>query len=117
MALELRVQVIEHDSGLHPRRARGYVELEQFVQMLAVIDDERCAHGLTALRGARATRQDRHVRVRGDRECRERIALVQRHDDAERLDLVNRCIGRVAAARERVEEHFAFELLGETRLQ
>ncbi len=117
MALELRIQVIEHDSRLDPGRAPGHVELEQLVQVLAVIDYEGCADGLTALRGSRAARQDRYVRVRGNRKRGQRIAFVPRYDDAERLDLVNRGIGRVTAARKRVEEHFAFELLLETRLQ
>ena len=78
--------------------------------MPAVVDDERLAHGLTALGTAGAARQYRHVRIRGDRKRRQGLVFIARHHDAERIDLVDRGIGGIAAAGKRVEQHVAVEL-------
>jgi hypothetical protein len=104
---EVRIELVEHDTRLHGHRARGRVKLDDPVEMLRVIDDERCAHGLAALRGAAAARQNRHAFLDGDAESRERVFLAPRHHHADRLDLVDRRVGCVAPARCRVEQHVA----------
>ena len=40
-----------------------------------------------------------------------------RHDDADRLDLIDRRIGAVAPAREAIEQHFAVDLPAQLRLE
>ena len=69
--------------------------------------DQRAADRLAALRGAAAARQHRHALLARDRERRLDVVRVARHDDADRLDLVDRRVGAVAAAREGVEQHLA----------
>ena len=63
------------------RRAmlRCGVDLEQAVEVLRVVDDQRRADGLAALRAAGAARQDRHARLGGDGECGARGLLGARH--------------------------------------
>ena len=58
---ELRVEPIQHDAGLHDRFLRLRVDREHLVEVLRVVDDQRGADGLAALRGAGAARQDRHL--------------------------------------------------------
>ena len=111
--LQIRVQPVEDDAGLDPDRPPGHIEIVDPGEILAVIDDDRLAHGLTALRTARAARQYRDVRIRGDLKRRERVVSATRHDDAERVDLVDRRIRGVAGAGKRVEQHLAIELAPE----
>ena len=113
-----RVQLVEHDAGLDPGGAALGVDLEHAVQVLAGVDDERGADRLAALRRAGAARQDRHAGVRRrPRRAQTASSARARHDDAERLDLVDRRIGRVAAAAPGVEQHFARELAAEACLE
>ena len=77
---------------------------------LRVIDDERGADGLPALRGAAAARQHRHALLDRDAERGERVFLGLRHHHADRLDLVDRRVGRIAPARGGVEQHLAPDL-------
>jgi hypothetical protein len=66
------------------------------------------------LRSAGAARQYRHPLLARNRDRRRGILAALRHDDAQRLDLVDRRIGGVAAAAERVEKHFAADLASQT---
>ena len=74
------------------------VDLQQPVQVLAGVDDERGTDGLAALRRAGAARQDGHAGGHGGLGGANGLVGRARHDDAERLDLVDRRIRRIAAA-------------------
>ncbi len=115
--LEARIELVEHDAGLDPGRARVDVELEQIAQVLARVEHERGADGLAALRRARAARQERYAGLGRDLQRAAAASADARHDDAERLDLVDRRVGRVAAAVVGAEQHVAFDLAAEPRLQ
>ncbi len=115
--LQACIEVIEHEAGLDPGRARVDVDLEHISQVLARVEHERRADGLPALRRARAARQNRDLRLGRDLERAHGVSRGPRHDDAEWLDLVNRRVGRVAAAVVGAEQHVAFDLAAEPRLQ
>ena len=93
------------------------IDLEQPVHVLAGVDDERGADGLAALRRAGAARQDRHAGGDGDLGGADGLVGRARHDDAERLDLVDRRVRRIAAAAPGVEQHFARELAAKACLK
>jgi hypothetical protein len=59
------------------------------------------------LGGATAARQHRHPGVECDAEGSDGVFLGTRHDDADRLDLVNRRVRGITAARCGIEEDFA----------
>ena len=117
MRLQARIELVEHEAGLDPGGLRLDVELEQLAQVLARVEHERGADGLAALRRARAAGQQRHPGLGRDLERALRVGRGPRHDDAERLDLVNRRVGRIAAAVVGAEQHVAFDLAAEPRLQ
>ena len=71
--------------------------------------------GLAALRGAAAARGDDPALVAGDRKRPQRLVHGPGNHHAERHDLVERGVGRVAAAVEGVEENVARNLAGEAR--
>jgi hypothetical protein len=106
---EPRVELVEHDAGLDRDFGAVLVETHDLAQILGDIDDQRVAHRLAALRGAGAARQDgglgvaRHVDDQGE------VGLVARHDHAHRFDLVDRGVGRIAAARGGVEQNLALD--------
>jgi hypothetical protein len=83
------------------------------VEIFAAIDDERPRHALPALRRAAAARQYRDPLLARDRNRCRRIRAALRHDDPQGLDLVNRGIGRIPPAAERVEQHLAPQLAAE----
>ena len=60
-----RVERVEHDAGLHGDVCALRVVAEHAVQVLAVVDDERGADRLPALRAAGAARQHRARPARG----------------------------------------------------
>jgi hypothetical protein len=117
VAPQFSVQPVEHDPRLDPGAPVVGIDGDDPVEILAAIDDEGPGHGLAALRGARTTRQYRHARLAGDRNRGGRVPAVPRHDDAQRLDLIERGVGRVAPATERVEHDLTPELAPEPRLE
>ena len=78
--------------------------------MLRTIDDKCLGDGLAALRGPRTPRQHRNTLLTGDSDRDRGILAITRHDDAQGLDLIDRGIGAVAPAAERVEQHLAADL-------
>ena len=104
---ELPVEVVEHDAGLDHAGAVCDVERDDAVQVLGEIDDDALIDRLAALRGAAAARGDDPALVAGDRERPQRLVHGPGHHDAKRHDLVERGVGRVAAAVEGVEENIA----------
>ena len=75
----------------------------------------RGADGLAALRRATPARQYRHARVDRDLQRGNRVFLRCGHDDADRVDLVDRGVGRLAAAGRRVEQHLPAHFALQTR--
>ena len=98
MRLQESVEVVEHHARLHTNGTRFLVEIEDVVEVPAVVDDQRGTNRLSALRGATATRQDRHALVERDLHGDLRIGFTLRHHHADRFDLINRGVGRIAAA-------------------
>ena len=86
------------------------VEREDAVQVFREIDDDAVIDGLAALRGAAAARGDDPPRIARDRERPQRLVHGAGHHHARRHDLVERGVGRIAAAAEGVEQHLAGDL-------
>ncbi len=107
---QLPIEPVEHDPRLDPRAAPLDIDLDHPVEMFAAIDDQRARHGLPALRGAAAARQHRHPLLARYRDRGRGVLAAFRHDDTQRLDLVDRGIGRIASAAERIEQHLALDL-------
>ena len=112
------IQMAQHQAGFHQCRARLGIDVQDAAQVLGAVDHQRAVHRLAALAGAAAARQHGHAFLARDRHCRGDVADLLRHDHADRLDLVDRRIGGVAAAIGAAEQHLAADLapqaLGET---
>src|SRR6266511_240929 len=117
MRLEPAIELVEHDARLDHTAPAGHVKLDQVVEIFRAVDNERGTDRLAGLRGARAPRQ--HADALLARNCQRMLRLLHRarRDDAERQDLVMRGVGRIAAARERVELHLAEEMRLEPPLE
>ena len=115
--LQQAVEPVEHEAGLDPDRALLRVQLEHAVQILGEIDHQAGADRLAGLRGAAAARHDRHARLARDPERRLDVGVGPGEHDADRLDLVDRGVGAVAAAIEGLEPDLALERAGEPRRQ
>ena len=107
---ELPVEVVEHDPRLDHAGAVFDVERDDAIQVFGEVDDDAVIDGLAALRGAAAARRDDPPGVAADRQRPQRLVDGARHHHARRHDLVERGVGRIAAAVERVEEHVARDL-------
>ena len=107
MRLEVRIELIEHDTRLHDDGHRVAVEGQDAAERLAVVDHQRIADRLPALRRSRAAGQDRRAEIAGDGKRGAHVVLVARDDDADRIDLVDRRVGRVASARRSIEQDVA----------
>ena len=107
---QLPVEPVEHDPRLDPRPPPVDIDRDHPVEIFAAIDDQRARHGLPALRGAAAARQHRHPLLARNRNRRRDIRAALRHDHPPRLDLVDRRVGRIPPAAERVKQHLAADL-------
>ena len=87
---QLRVQPVEHESGLDDREAGFGVELDEPVEVLRIVDHQGGAYRLAALRAARPARQDWNSLVGRDGDRGARRLLAARDDHADRLDLIDR---------------------------
>ena len=110
LGLQPGIQPVEHDAGLDRDAARFLVEVDHAVEMPAGVDDHRLADGLPTLRRAGAAGEDRGAgfAADGDR-VRDVLGAARRHH-ADRLDLVDRRIGAVAAPARGVEPDLALDL-------
>ena len=115
--LELDIETIEHDPRLDHDLATCNIELDDAVQIFRVVDDQRCADGLTALGGARPTWENRHARFHGDLERDACGLLGARYHHAHRLDLVDRRVGAVASPAESVEQDLPIDLGAQATLE
>ena len=105
--LELAVEVVEHDPRLDHTRAVLEVERDDAVQVFGEIDHNAVIDGLATLRGAAAARRHDPSLVAGNRQRPQRLVHGFRHHHARGHDLVERGVGRIAAAVEGIEEHVA----------
>ena len=112
---ELAVEVVEHDAGLDHAGAVFDVEREEAIQVFGEVDDNSLVDGLAALRRPAAARGDDQALVPGNRKRPQRLVHGPGNHHAEGQNLVERGIGRVAAAVEGVEENIARRLAGKAR--
>jgi hypothetical protein len=110
---QLRVERVEDHARLDHRAARLGIDLEHAIEVAAVVDDERLADGLPALRGAGAARQHRDALLDGDLHRDDRRVHGARDHHAHRRHLVDRRVGRVARAARGVEQDLAVDLARE----
>ena len=110
LRLEPAVELVQHQTRFDPNGRRGGVEITDPVEILAVVHDQRGADGLPDLRGTATARQHRYAGLGRDLQGRQHVLPVAWNHYPDRLDLVNRRVGAVAAAAERIEQHLAFEL-------
>ena len=80
-----------------------------------MVDHERGADRLPALRAAGAARRAPARALAADRDRRAHVVDRLRHQHADGLDLVDRRVGGVAAARCGIEQHVAFDGAGKAR--
>jgi len=105
----LPVEIVEHDAGFDDAGLVLDIERDQAVEVFGEVDDDAVIDGLAALRGAAAARRDLAACVARDRKRAQRLVGRARDHDGFRHDLVERGIGGITAAVERVEEDLARE--------
>ncbi len=102
------IELVEHHPRLHRDFAPSSVEFDNSGQALGAVDNQSRADALSTLRGPGAARQNWHAFLGCDLQRNARRLLGSRHDYSDRLYLVDRGVGAVATARERIEQHLAF---------
>ena len=105
--LELRVEQIEVDAGLHARPALLRVDLQHLIHVLGEVDDERRADRLARQRRAAAARQHADAVPGGQFDGGRDIVGMPRNNDADWLDLVVAGVGRIQHAAGAIEAHLA----------
>ena len=113
MRLELAVEIVEHDARLDHAGAVLDIQRDDAVQVFREIDDDAVIDGLAALRGAAAARRHDPALVAADRQRPQRLVHGFGDDHACGHDLVERGVGRIAAATEAIEQHVARDFAGE----
>jgi hypothetical protein len=83
--------------------------------VLRKVDDNPLIDGLAALRSAAAAGGNDSALVPRNRECPQRLVHGPGNHHAGGQDLVERGVGRIAAAVEGIEENVARDLAGETQ--
>ena len=110
MRPEKRVQCIEHHTRFDPYSLRNRVEIQNVAQVFAVIDNQRCADGLSALRRTRSARQDCNIFIGGYFKRAQSVFAALRYRNTQWRDLINRGVARISAERKFVEQYLAVEL-------
>ena len=82
--------------------------------MLGDIQHQGLAHGLAALRGAAAARQDGDFLVGRDLNGADDVLLAPRHHNADGFNLIDRGVGGISPARGTIEQHFTLQLPPQT---
>ena len=104
------VELAEHHAGFHQRRVLLRIDVQDAAQVLAAVQHQRAIHRLAALAGAAAARQHRHAVFARDRQGGGHVVDGFRDHHAERLDLVDRGVGGIAAAIGGIEQHRAADV-------
>src|SRR5262249_44929865 len=94
---QLRVEPLHDGARLYPDTPRLGVEFDDPLHIFAALDDERAADRLAALRSTAPARQHRDAFLARDRQRGGDVVLVFGDNDANRLDLIDRGVGAVAA--------------------
>jgi hypothetical protein len=110
MRLQLAIEIVQHDAGLHRHGAAFHIQRQDAVEMLGAVDDEARIDSLSALAGATTPRGDGKPLFARQRQCGHRAVHAARHNNARRHDLIVRGIRRVTAARKGVEQHVAGDM-------
>ena len=111
--LQLPVEIVEHNAGLDHAGALLDIERDDSVQILRDIDHDAAVDSLAALRGAAAARRHDASVIARNRHGAQRVVHGAGNDHAERLDLVERRVGGVAAAIQRMEQDIAADFAPE----
>ena len=112
---QLPVEIVEHDAGLDPTGSSFHVERNDAVQVFGKIDHQPVIDGLAALRSAAAARGDDPPVIACNRQRPQRLVHAAGHNHARGHDLIERGVGRVATAAERIEQHVAGDLTEQAR--
>ena len=97
------VQAVEHNARLHPHGPALPVHRAHLAQIPRSVHNQRAPDRLPALRSPRPPGQHRHPFLARDRHGRVDVVERARKHHPDRLDLVDGCVGRIKAPRERVE--------------
>ena len=84
---------------------------QNLAQMLAVVNDQSCTHGLPALAGAATTGHQGHAHATANVQRGHHILAAGGHQDAHGHLLVNRGVGRIATPIGQTEQHIALGFL------
>ena len=103
MRLEKPVQLVEHDAGADAHAAIVDVEIVDLAIVPGEIDDQSFADRISDQASPGAARRDRDVFVSGSFDDGARFLAAGGKGNAERLDLVNRRVGRVKLTRQIIE--------------
>ena len=110
MRSQKRVQLIKHDARFDGDRLLCGVKADDSVEILAVIDNERSADRLSALRAAGAAGEDRDLPPATELHRRPNVVVACGHENGERIDLVDRSIRRVTSTRCGVRQQFTLDV-------
>ena len=108
---QLRVQVVEDDARLDPRRAIGQADVDDLVEVLRGVELQSRADRLARLRRAAPARGDRAGVTRRDLDGTDDVFAGARHHDAERFDLVDAGVGGIERPRHAIESNLALDLI------
>ena len=95
--LELGVELVAHQAGLHPGPLLAFVHFQQLVHVFGEIQYEGMPHGLTGQAGAAAAWKQCHLVVAGNTNGLQDIFRISRKHDRHGPDLVNAGVGSVKA--------------------
>src|SRR6266550_5697928 len=108
---DVRVQLVLNQARLDATPEILFVYLKNVLHVFGEIHHDGVTHRLTGERSAAAARKNGNVQLVGDLDHRLNVAFMARHDHADRLDLIYRCIGGIQQTRVTIEANIAFNSL------
>ena len=105
--LEKRIQLIEHDTRADTHGTLFQTEIGDLPVVARKIDNQTFADGVSDQTRSRAARRDGNIPVRRCADHRARLLRAAREGDADRFDLINRCIGGEELPRQIIEPDVA----------
>src|SRR5262249_45987178 len=106
---ELRIQLVQHDSGFDARPALLRVHFENAVVVFRRINLNAVTDGLPALRCAASAHRQGTAMPAADLKRAQDILAIFGHDYTQGLDLIDAGVGGVERAGDLVEAHFPFD--------
>ncbi len=113
VSFQLPVQLIEYQAGLDYSGPFFGIPINKLVEIFAGVYDQRLVHSLAVLRGAASAGQHWDAGFSGDLQGHTHVVLGFGHHHAERHDLVDRGVGGIASAAEKIEEDVALDFLNQ----